>query len=184
MTREPKSEVEPQPEADTPKSGRRATRTRAERRIARAKRHGRLGKGLISTVVLASFVLFLGGLILSDRAVPLPDSIRDRIAVSVSERLPDGAVKIGAVAVTLGRDLAPRVRLSNVSIGDTGGGGIAVLNGVTARLSPSGLLRGRFAAEHVVLNGAQVTLRRAADGAFALALLVACRGKRKAFRIF
>ena len=166
MTREAKSEVKSQPEADTPKPGRRATRTRAERRIARAKRHGRLGKGLISTVVLASFVLFLGGLILSDRAVPLPDSIRDRIAISVSERLPDGAVKIGAVAVTLGRDLAPRVRLSNVSIGDTGGGGVAVLNGVSARLSPSGLLRGRFAAEHVVLNGAQVTLRRAADGTF------------------
>lgn len=168
MTSETEPEIEPQPEVTAPESGRRPSRTRADKRIARAAHHGRLGKGLISTVVLASIVLFLGGLVLSDRAVPLPENIRDRIAASVSERLPDGSVKIGNVAVTLGRDLAPRVRMSNVSIGDTAGGGVAILNGVSARLSPGALLRGRFAPERVELNGAQVTLRRAADGAFAL----------------
>ncbi|NNJ67331.1 MAG: hypothetical protein HKP54_04770, partial [Boseongicola sp.] len=137
------------------------------RRIERSHRHGRLGKGLVSTVFFASIVLFLAGLVLSDRAVPLPSGLRENIEASLSARLPDGAVEIGELAITLGRDLAPRVRMANVSIGDTGGGAVAVLNGVSARLSPGALLRGRLAAEQVELNGAQVTVRRAADGNFA-----------------
>ena len=167
MSSETEPENQSKDEATASTSGRRSGRTRAERRIARSHRHGRLGKGMVSTVFFASIVLFLAGLVLSDRAVPLPDSLRQDIEASLSERLPDGSVRIGALAVTLGRDLAPRVWMSNVSLGDTGGGGVAVLNGVSARLSPGALLRGRLAAEEVQLNGAQVTVRRAADGNFA-----------------
>ncbi|SMX22342.1 YhdP family protein [Boseongicola aestuarii] len=146
---------------------RRARRTRAERRIARSHRHGRPGKGLVSTVILASIVLFLLGLVLSDRAVPVPKTLREEIAASLSERLPNASVRIGDVAVTLGRDLAPRVQMTNVSVGDTGGGGVAVLNRVSASLSMGALLRGRLAAEELDLVGAQVTVRRATDGTFA-----------------
>ncbi len=159
----------PKPRASS-QIGRRAhakSRAQAEWRDARAKHHGRLGKGMVSTVVLATLVMFLGGLMLTGRAVPLPDSLRDRVAQSVAARMPDSAVQIGEMAVTLGRDGAPRVQMANVSFGDSGGGGAAVLNGVSARLSPGALLQGRLVAERVQLDGAQVTLRRASDGTFA-----------------
>ena len=168
MSSDTETEETAEPEGTPAKTRRRSSRTRAERRIARAEKHGRLGKGMVSTVFFASIVVFLAGLVATDRAVSLPGGLQERVAVALSERMPSGVVRIGDIAVTLGQDLAPRVRMANVSIGDTGGGGLAVLNGVSARLSPAGLLRGRLRAEQVELDGAQVTVRRSADGAFAL----------------
>ena len=166
MARDPNSEDQSRPKSQRTAHAR--SRARAAHRAAQAARKGRLGRGLVPTVLLASLVLFLAGLMLTGRAVPLPSALRVEIANAVSSRIPGSEVRIGAVAVTLGRDGAPRVRMRNITFGDAAGGGVAALNAVSARLSPGALLQGRLAAERVVLDGAQVTLRRAADGTFAL----------------
>ncbi len=131
----------------------------------RKNRH-RAGSGMVWSLTLAVVVLTLLALALSGRALPLPDWARERIETSVSERLPEGAIALGKVAVAIGRDGAPRLQFSNIEIGDTSGGTAAVLNAVRTRISTAALLRGQFTPERVELNGAQVTLRRSEDGRF------------------
>ena len=144
------------------------SRSRARAQEVRAARHGRLGKGLIATFLLASAIIFFGGLVLSGRALPLPPTLRTQVVEVIAERLPEASVSIDDVAVMLGPNGAPRVRMENLAFGDLGGGGVAVLNGLTAHLSPAALLRGRLQPERLVLDGAQVTVRRSRDGTLAL----------------
>lgn len=132
----------------------------------RHRRH-RMGHGLVPTLVLATVLLLLAGLALSGRDVPLPAWAQDRVAAAVNARLGDGRVDLGDVSVALERDGTPSVVLRNIFISDPSGGVAAVLNGVRARLSLGSLLQGRLSPEGVELDGAQVTLRRLADGRFA-----------------
>lgn len=144
------------------------SRSRARAQEIRAAHHGRVGRGLIATVLLAAVVIFFGGLVLSGRAVPLPPTLRLQVEEVIAERLPEATVSIDDVAIMLGPNGAPRVRMENLEFGDLGGGGVAVLNGLTAHLSPGALLRGRLQPEQLVLDGAQVTVRRSRDGTLAL----------------
>ena len=141
------------------------TGTKKPERKKRKNRH-RAGSGMVWSLTLAVVVLTLLALALSGRAMPLPDWARQRIEAAVSERLPEGAIGLGKVAVAIGRDGAPRLQFSDIEIGDTSGGTAAVLNDVRTRISTGQLLRGRITPERVELNGAQVTLRRSEDGRF------------------
>ncbi len=144
------------------------TGTEKPKRSKRPKKH-RAGSGMVWSLTLATIILMLLALALSGRAMPLPNWALGRIEAAVSERLPEGAIEIGKVAVALGRDGVPRVKFSDITIGNTGGGAAAVLNTIQARISTGALLQGRLAPERIELDGAQVTLRRSTNGRFTFA---------------
>ncbi|MGI9391191.1 MAG: DUF3971 domain-containing protein, partial [Boseongicola sp.] len=134
-------------------------------RKKRKNRH-RAGHGMVWSLSMAAFILTLLALALSGRAMPLPKWFGDRIEASVSDRLHEGALDVGKLAVSIGRDGAPVLKLSDIIIGDTHGSTVAVLNSVQTRVSASALLQGQFSPERVELDGAQVTLRRSVSGQF------------------
>lgn len=141
---------------------------KAKRPPAR-RRHGRIGLGMIVSLVFSGMILGVLFLSLSESAIPLPESVRSRIEARINTRLGDDQIRIGQVDVAVGRDGVPRVALSNVLIGNPAGGAVAVLNNVQARLSPERMLRGEFGASRLELDGAQITIRRTASGEFAFA---------------
>jgi hypothetical protein len=150
------AETEAEPEVEKPKRNKRPNRHRA-------------GSGMVWSLVFATVILTLLALTLSGKAMPLPDWARARIEASVSERMSEGSIELGKIAVAIGRDGIPRLQISNIEIGDTGGGTVAVLNAVQTSISPGALLRGEISPESLELNGAQITLRRSEDGRFSLA---------------
>ncbi|MDJ1014875.1 MAG: AsmA-like C-terminal region-containing protein [Paracoccaceae bacterium] len=115
--------------------------------------------GGLALVALAAFIL-------SGRAIPIPEAMTNRVEAAVNERLPAGRVDIGTAALAIGQNAQPRIRLKNVRIDDSGGGRLASLNQVEADLSLGALLQGNFSANKVRLSGAQITVRRSADGRF------------------
>ncbi|MGI9388610.1 MAG: DUF3971 domain-containing protein [Boseongicola sp.] len=136
-------------------------------RKKRKNRH-RAGHGMVWSLSMAAFILTLLALALSGKAMPLPKWFGERIEASVSDRLHEGALEVGKLAVSIGRDGVPILQLSDITIGDTHGSTVAVLNAVQTRVSASALLQGKFSPDRVELDGAQVTLRRSASGQFSL----------------
>lgn len=139
------------------------------RRLPRRRRHGRIGLGMVATLSLAALIFAVAFLSLSGRSVPFPDGVRARIEAGVNERLGAERVRLGRMDFAVGRDGIPRVILRDVAIGNPAGGAVAVLNRLQSRLSPGRLLRGEVAASRLELDGAQITLRRTAEGDFAFA---------------
>ena len=130
------------------------------------KRH-RAGLGTVLSLVVAGLVFAVLALSLSGRSLPVPEMLRDRIETSVNERVTGVALSLGDMRFAIGRDGVPQVLMNDIRIADPKGGGVAYLNSLGANLSLDRLFRGEVAASHLVLVGAQITIRRTADGSFA-----------------
>ena len=139
----------------------------ADRPLPRRRRHGRVGMSMVLTLVMAGLILTVAFLSLSGREIVVPEPLRARIEAGINARMGEGQVRLGSVRVSVGRDGIPRLTLSNVAIGSASDGAAAILNSLGARLSPGRLLRGELATSGLVLEGAQITIRRTASGAFA-----------------
>ncbi len=137
-----------------------------DRREQRVRRRW-LGVGVVFRLTLAALLIFVAGLALTGRSVPVPYWAEERISTSFNDRLTGEAVTLGEIEMLI-EDGAPVARFRDVSIGNPGGGAVAFLNEVKARVSLGELLRGRLSPERIQLNGAQVTIRRAANGDFSI----------------
>ena len=136
-------------------------------RSTRPRKH-RAGAGLLSTLILASLLLVGAAFVLSGRPVALPDAAESALVRSINERLSDGlSVSVEAVSVAMEGPL-PRATLRGVSVQGEAGNTLAALNRIDVDLSLGALLQGRFNAVKVALEGAQITLRRGADGVFSV----------------
>ena len=93
--------AEAEPGAEKPKPKKRPNRHRA-------------GSGMVWSLTLAAVILTLLALTLSGKAMPLPDWARARIEASVSERMSEGSIELGKVAVAIGRDGIPRLQISDI----------------------------------------------------------------------
>ena len=163
---------DPEATEQTTETARRPTRSerRRTRRHARAEAEIRRPfRRMLPNLLLAAVIFFLTALILSERPLPLPDRVAALIAEDLNERFDNDTVSIGRISVSLGAERGAEVQLRNVRMGTPGDGAAAVLNTVSASLLPDALLRGAIRPAAISLNGAQVTLRRAADGRFAFA---------------
>lgn len=141
----------------------------ADSPLPRRRRHGRVGPGMVGSLFFASLILGFLFLSLSGQSVPVPDALRARIEAGMNNRFGNEEVRLGGVNIAVGRDGIPRVMLTDVAIGNPADGMVAVLNRLQAQLSPGRLLQGEVAASELDLDGAQITLRRTATGAFAFA---------------
>ncbi len=135
------------------------------RRATRPRRTLRACAGLLSGLMVGLVLLGLSALALSDRTIRLPGWAVARIEARVNRALGGQArVLIDGAALVLGGDRGTEASLDGVTILDAGGQPLARLGDLGATLSAGLLLRGEASPEALRLSGAEVTLRRAADG--------------------
>ena len=142
-------------------------------RSTRARKLRRRG-GLM--LILALFLLGVGGIFsLTGGSVVAPDWVTLRIETSLNDRIQAGGdtvgrVSLGQVEVIIDRGMRPRALIRDVGLFDGRGAELARLNEVRARLNATALMRGIVTVDDLSVSGAQITVRRAADGTFDLSL--------------
>lgn len=105
-----------------------------------------------------------------DRDITAPSWIKSRVEASAEAFLSGGTLAFGEITVNLGRDLHPRLTLTDTALRDADGATIARIPVIRGLMSPRGLvLQGDALMQDVHLSGAQINLRRKADGTVALA---------------
>jgi len=123
---------------------------------------------LILLGLILALLAGLGALALTERNLILPAFVTDRVETRLNAGLQRGRIDLGRIGLFVDRRGVPRLSLLDVGLFDTDGTGVAQLNRVQATFDPVALLEGRIAPRNLGLDGAQVTLRRTADGTFAL----------------
>lgn len=144
---------------------------------ARAPRRSRGGRRRVwlslraVVLIIAAPVLMLAiaAVLLIDREVSAPSWIVRDVELRAAEVLAGGALDFGAMKITVGRDLHPRLVLENAVLRDIDGVVVARVPRIEGLISPRGVMQGRILAQEVRLQGAQISLRRAKDGTVALA---------------
>ena len=136
---------------------------------ARARRwRQRLLAGI--AVLAAALAVSVGVLSTTSVALRVPGVLSERIEARLSEAIKPGRMSLGTAEVTLEPGIRPHIRLRDLSIFDNSGSEIARLNEIRAPLSAERLRRGAVAPTALKVSGAQITLRRRADGTFDLSL--------------
>ncbi|WP_040671702.1 YhdP family protein [Rhodobacter ferrooxidans] len=128
---------------------------------------------LLLSLALLAGGLGLGAMALTGRPIALPVW-----AVAEAEarlnRAMDGlggtAVSVGEIEITVGRDWVPRLRLRDLVLARRDGVPILRLPEARLAVSPAALLQGDLRAQSLTLVGAQITIRRDAQGRFDLDL--------------
>lgn len=117
---------------------------------------------VIATLILPFLII--------GQEVSAPSWLRHSIEERAAALLDGGSLNFGGMTVTVERDMHPRVRLTDAVLRDAEGSVLARVPVMTVLLSPRGLfLRREILAQEITLSGAEVALRRAADGRVALA---------------
>jgi hypothetical protein len=128
-------------------------------------------------VLLALVLVGLGaigalGWALAGAPLALPDRLAETAERRINAALDGPRVTLAGIDLTLEWGALPRLAMRNVAVFDAQGTEVARLNEVGARLDAMALLRGGFEPRRLRLSGAQVTLRRGADGTVGLTQLV------------
>ncbi|CAN0592781.1 unnamed protein product, partial [Ectocarpus sp. 12 AP-2014] len=141
----------------------------ARRKVRPAPRKRKRGVGLrvFVSLSIAGLVLTFLVLALSDRILPIPDVVRAKIEERTNAAMTGPSIKLGSMSFGVGRDGVPELYVSDIRLGERAGVAAAELNRIGAKISPNRLLRGELSASELVLVGAQITVRRNADGSFA-----------------
>ncbi|MGI3164486.1 DUF3971 domain-containing protein [Pseudooceanicola sp. 200-1SW] len=149
--------LKPQPQALAPKP----RHHRLLRRTARVA---------LLLILLVGLAAGLGGLRLLVRgeALTAPPWLRDRVEARLEHQVPGLDVTFSGLSVVFEAAWHPRVRVRELSMILPETGSRVVLNQATMRLAPAALLRGRLQPQDITVEGAQLRLRRRADGRFDL----------------
>lgn len=126
--------------------------------------------GIWTGALMLVMVLFAGLAVLAftGRVVTFPEALTSRIEAGINHKLDGPQVSIGQIDAVVDRNFVPRVTARNVGIIDASGAEIGRLNSLRAVLSKEALKSGRLQPDTLRLSGAQITVRRRADGTFAL----------------
>lgn len=130
----------------------------------RRRRRGRLGLWTVAALLGVAALLLLAALSLTERALVLPGWAESRIEARIAAGLAPGTAGIGTAELTIGRDGTPHLTIRDVAVRDGTGAEVAHLNEVSARFDPLALIGGRAVPAELNIAGAQITLRRDAEG--------------------
>lgn len=166
---EPRARPEVRPELEPEGGPVRA----GQRRLARV--------GRISALVgfkLLGFVLFLPvitavlvGALMLDQAIPAPSWVVAAVEARAEGVLEGGSLDFGEITVRVGRDLHPKVEITDAVLRDAEGRVLVRVPLISVQASPRGLLfRGEFLPQVIRLVGGEIALARAADGRLAVSL--------------
>ena len=133
----------------------------------RAIFHGFRVLGLL--IGLPVLFVSIGLLMMFDRDITAPSWIKHRVSERAAEALAGGSLEFGTITVNVGRDLHPRLRLTETKLRDKDGALIAEIDEIGGLLSPRGLVLERSAlVQEVHLSGVEVALSRQVDGSVSL----------------
>ena len=142
----------------------------------RVRRKRRRGSGLGGRLflLLLIFGLTAVGYEFVGKPIHLPvwavAEIEQRLNASLAGALPDGALSVGGIEVTVGNDLVPHLVLEDLRLLQPGGQTLLTLPETQLTLDASALLRGTLRAKSLRIIGARIAIHRDADGQFDLAL--------------
>ena len=138
------------------------------------RKRSRSGLGARLFLLLLAVVLAFAALGLSGKPIGLPlwavVEIEDRLNRNLGKALPEGALAIGGMEITVDADWVPRLRLQDIRLLKQGGQALITLPDLRLSLDPQALLQGQMRARSLRLIGAKLTIRRDADGRFDLSL--------------
>ena len=134
----------------------------------RRRLHWHLGIWMVLSVLLFGLFIVLASMSLTGRVVELPEGLTERISSRINDRLDGAGISLGRVELGVTPDGRPRLRLVNVGVRDLTGLEVAQLNSVEGGVKFWPLLQGRVEPSGFYLSGAQVTVRRRANGEFDL----------------
>ncbi|WP_417263671.1 AsmA-like C-terminal region-containing protein [Celeribacter sp.] len=126
--------------------------------------------GFWTLAFLLALVIFaaLAVLAVTGREITFPEAITSRIERKINSELNGPEVSIGEIIAIVDSHFVPRVTARNVGLIDGTGAEIARLNELRAVLSKEALKARQLRPDTLRLSGAQITVRRSQDGAFAL----------------
>ncbi len=138
---------------------------------------GRLGR--VSArwgLKLFGFVLFLPVitavlvfLLMLDQPIPAPSWVVEAVEERAAGVLEGGHLDFGEITLRVGRDLHPKVEISDAVLRDAGDRVLARVPLIAVQISPRGLvLRRELLPQVIRLVGAEISLARAADGQLAV----------------
>lgn len=141
---------------------------------SRLRKRRRSGLGTRLFLLLLAFGLVFLALGLSGKPIAMPvwvvAEIETRANRALAKTLPDGALALGGVEITVDSDWVPRLRLEDVRLLKPGGQALLTLPDLRLTLDPGALLRGQLRARSLRLTGAQLAIKRDRDGKFDFAL--------------
>ena len=138
-----------------------------------AKRH-RTGLAARLFFLFVIFGLIFAALALSGKPIPMPvwlvAEIEQRANTALAKTLPDSAIALGGVEITVDSDWVPRLRLDDLRLLKANGQALLTLPDLRLTLDPGALLKGQFRARSLKLVGAHMQILRDRDGKFDLSL--------------
>ncbi|SFI62364.1 AsmA-like C-terminal region-containing protein [Celeribacter neptunius] len=158
----PESPSENEPESATPA----APEAAAPRQ--RMKTHHRIGLWTLALILLLALFSGMAALAITGRVITFPELVSERIEAQINGKLDGPRISIGEIDLFVDRHFVPRVTARNVGLIDASGAEIARFNTLRAVLSKEALKAWRLQPDTLRLSGAQITVRRRADGSFAL----------------
>jgi hypothetical protein len=127
-------------------------------------------RGLFLLTLIPVICLALAPLLMIGQEITAPTWLKTRVEAQAARVLNGGAITFGSITVEVGRDLHPVIRMTRTEMRDASGVVLARVPVMEVAVSPRGiLLRREVLPQRITLTGAQVALRRAADGSVAIA---------------
>ena len=142
-----------------------------------ARRRPRRRSSGLAARLLVLILVFLGAagiFAVAGKPIQLPvwavAEIEQRLNTALTEALPDGALSVGGIEVTVAGDWVPHLVLEDLRLIQPGGQTLLTLPETHLTLDGAGLLQGHIRAESLRIVGARIAVRRDKDGHFDLAL--------------
>jgi hypothetical protein len=144
------------------------TASRGFTRVGRVS--ARLGLKLLGYVLfLPVITVTLVGLLMLDQSIPAPSWVVEAVEERAANVLDGGSLQFGDIALRVGRDLHPKVEITDAVLRDAGGQVLARVPLISVQMSPRGLILRRELLPQVIrLVGAEIALARSADGQLAV----------------
>ena len=143
---------------------------------SRIRRKRRRGSGLGGRLFLLVLVFGLAAVAYHfvGKPIQLPvwavTEIETRLNASLEGALPDGALSVGGIEVTVGNDWVPHLVLEDLRVLQPGGQTLLTLPETQLTLDPAAMIHGQLRVKSLRVVGARMAIRRDENGHFDLAL--------------
>ncbi|MCK0143866.1 AsmA-like C-terminal region-containing protein [Aliiroseovarius sp. F20344] len=151
------------PDTETPEIPAPTPRRKTPRKLKR-----RLGVWTVFMLGAVALFLVLVSMSVTGRVVAMPDWVAKQVEDQLNAQTDAVGLSLSKIELGIGTDGRPRLRLVDLGVRDETGLEIGRLNAVEGSVFVLPVLSGRLEPATVELSGAQITVRRQADGAFDL----------------
>lgn len=127
-------------------------------------------RGLVLLALIPVIFLLLAPILLIGQEITAPTWLKTRVEAQAARVLNGGQISFGTITVEVARDLHPVVRMTQTEMRDADGVILARVPIMEIAVSPRGVVfLQEVLPQRITLTGAQIALRRSADGTVAIA---------------